>query len=108
MFGHTTGVWPSKVADKRGTLAASYRTDLMSPQSTSPKNSLKKVSTAGSVQVSNGDRISLRKGKPSLMSENIGPSSLVATRIPYRNSQLDHTMTKSFGEGDKKLKEFNV
>ncbi len=86
MFGNITGVWPSKVKDKRGTLAASYRTELVSPQSMSPKNSLKKVSTAGSVQISNGDRISLRKGKPSLMSENIGPSSLVATRIPYRNS----------------------
>ena len=47
----------------------------------------KQVSTAGSIAKSAAMRMSIEEGRPSIMSDSVAGSALMATRIPYRNNQ---------------------
>ena len=58
----------------------------------------KQISTAGSVAKSAAMRMSMEEGRPSIMSESVAGSALMATRIPYRNThgqQNWHAAVKS-------------
>ena len=52
----------------------------------------KQVSTAGSISKSAAMRMSIEEGRPSIMSESLAGSALMATRIPYRNNQGQHNL----------------
>ena len=43
-------------------------------------------------------RMSIEEGRPSIMSESVAGSNLMATRIPYRHTQGDHNMFASTRE----------
>ena len=43
-------------------------------------------------------RVSIEEGRPSLMSESVAGSYLMATRIPYKQKELDYQLKHSVGD----------
>ena len=65
------------------------------------KRDVKQLSTAGSMNKSAAMRMSIDDNRPSIMSDSILGSNLVATRVPYKqsqNAQLNMLQTREMKE----------